>query len=420
MLRVSSVILAGSLVCSQTYAATPMMHSWDTVGDVMAAHGKYKAQPSDDEVVFAATHYNWFTTGTGCSLDNTTFTIEDDVQQFGARLKAVNPAIKVGMYWRSDFAMEVSQCSAFAAEWKAHPEWRLKDDSGAVIGTPNHYYYDYLQKDVRDFFAKVLVSSLSKMVNGKPVLDYVYVDGGSLLDQSFVPHGGKIGLQRSNQLVHAKYATLADVQNQLYALGHGQNAILNGMDTLAAAELHVPSGAVGSMFDHWSILQYIERSTKTGTDDGEFNKTMMDTAFQFTQNPILSNHTIQIKGWPGPIIQQKDMYPPNIPTPKTPAELQKDALDRFNSELALFLLVAEAKDFWIYSWFWGIYDYIGGNPASSVPPNFFPEAKCKLGAPNGQFQRVAGTWTYKRQFEHASVLVDLNDRNASKVTFDSC
>lgn len=63
MLRYSSVILAGSLVCSQTYAATPMMHSWDTVGDVMAAHGKYKAQPSDDEVVFAATHYNWFTTG---------------------------------------------------------------------------------------------------------------------------------------------------------------------------------------------------------------------------------------------------------------------------------------------------------------------------------------------------------------------
>ena len=79
---------------------------------------------------------------------------------------------------------------------------------------------------------------------------------------------------------------------------------------------------------------------------------MMDTAFQFTQNSILSNHTIQIKGWPGPIIRQKDMYPPNIPTPKTPAELQKDALDRFNSELALFLLVAEAKDFWIYSWFW--------------------------------------------------------------------
>ena len=63
MLRVSSLILASSLVCAQTYAATPMTHSWDTVGDVMAAHGKYSKAPSDDEVVFAATHYKWFTTG---------------------------------------------------------------------------------------------------------------------------------------------------------------------------------------------------------------------------------------------------------------------------------------------------------------------------------------------------------------------
>ena len=69
--------------------------------------------------------------------------------------------------------------------------------------------------------------------------------------------------------------------------------------------------------------------------------------------------------------------------------------------------------------FWSLHPDLVFN-SRSVPPNFFPEAKCKLGAPNGQFQRVAGTWTYKRQFEHASVLDDLNDRNASKVTFDSC
>jgi hypothetical protein len=35
-------------------------------------------------------------------------------------------------------------------------------------------------------------------------------------------------------------------------------------------------------------------------------------------------------------------------------------------------------------------------------------------------QRVAGTWTYKREFAHASVFVDLTNRTASHVDFHSC
>jgi hypothetical protein len=40
-----------------------------------------------------------------------------------------------------DFALELSKCSGFAAEWAAHPEYRLKDDAGAVVGSAGHYYY---------------------------------------------------------------------------------------------------------------------------------------------------------------------------------------------------------------------------------------------------------------------------------------
>ena len=39
--------------------------------------------------------------------------------------------------------------------------------------------------------------------------------------------------------------------------------------------------------------------------------------------------------------------------PNTTALQQKIGLERFNSELALFLLVASERDYWIYSWFWG-------------------------------------------------------------------
>ena len=65
----------------------------------------------------------------------------------------------------------------------------------------------------------------------------------------------------------------------------------------------------------------------------------------------------------------------------------------------------------------GFWDYVPGNPASSVGPAFYPDAGCKLGEPAGPAVRKAGTWTYDRQFAHADVHVDLTDRLASKVTF---
>ena len=53
------------------------------------------------------------------------------------------------------------------------------------------------------------------------------------------------------------------------------------------------------------------------------------------------------------MIKQPGHYPPCMPQVSTPAEKIEVALQRFNSELALFLIVATEHDFWIYSWFWG-------------------------------------------------------------------
>lgn len=146
----------------------------------------------------------------------------------------------------------------------------------------------------------------------------------------------------------------------------------------------------------------------------------MDEAFQLATSNNVSNFSLQIKGWPGPIVQQRDKYPSNFVTPKTPAQFQDVGSQRFNSELALFLLVASEADFWIYSWFWQFYDYIPGDATSTVASDFYPQAKCKLGQPKGPYTRNTGTWTYSRKFEYADVFVDLNNRTASKVTFDSC
>merc|ERR1711988_1621756 len=139
----------------------------------------------------------------------------------------------------------------------------------------------------------------------------------------------------------------------------------------------------------------------------------MNGAFDLARSKPLSNLTVQVKGWVGPVIKQQGQYPPSIHTPSTPAEQATVAGERFNSELALFLLVAEDHMYWMYSWFWGFDSWVPGQPDSQIPPGFFPQAKCELGPPVGPPARVPGTWTYTREFAHASVLVDLNNRTAS-------
>lgn len=403
------------------HGAKPFDHSWDTVADIMAMHGKYGVRstslPTDKDIEFVAKNYAVVTTGTGCDTEsvNKTFTIEDSVLQMAARIKAVNPSVKVGMYWRSDFALEIADCSDFSDEWNSHPEWRLKNDQGKVIDKGGgKYYIDYSNPAAAAFFAKVLVNvTKAKLPSGEPILDYVYIDGdpSESTETSFKPG---VGPERSAKLVDDVYNTFGNIQSQLDAQGFDQKVQLNAMDDLWGVQHHVATGAAANMFDHWSILQFLNKT------DGSFNATLMDGAFQLATNPLLNNVSTFIKGWPGPIIHQRDEYPPNIPQPKEPKDFQKVAAERFNNELALFLLVAEKYDFWIYSWFWGFYDYVGGNDESTTPADFFPQAKCPLGEPAGPYERVKDTWTYKRQFKYADVFVDLTNRTACRVEFTKC
>jgi hypothetical protein len=82
------------------------------------------------------------------------------------------------------------------------------------------------------------------------------------------------------------------------------------------------------------------------------------------------------------------------------------------------LLVAEDHMYWMYSWFWGFDSWVAGQPDSQGPPaGGYPQAKCKLGAPLGPPSKKTNRNTYTREFEHASVFVDLNNRTACRVNF---
>ena len=91
-------------------------------------------------------------------------------------------------------------------------------------------------------------------------------------------------------------------------------------------------------------------------------------------------------------------------TPSTPAEQQIAAALRFNSELALFLLVATEYDFWIYSWFWDWDNYVPGSAESTVPMAFYPEAKCKVGTPSGLMKKLVVRFLVLKTYRRSPII----------------
>ena len=77
-------------------------------------------------------------------------------------------------------------------------------------------------------------------------------------------------------------------------------------------------------------------------------------------------------------------------TPTDGAEKQAAMAERFNSELAFFLLVAEDHMWWEVSWFLFGLRFMdpgwNGRPGLERALNeFFPQAKCSLGPPAGAY-----------------------------------
>ena len=326
-----------------------------------------------------------------------------------AAFKEINPDLHVGMYWRTDFNLELGDCSNGAAEWKAHPEWQLRDDQGnIVLEHGSGAMFDYSNASFREFFTNVLLDVMkATLPSGKVTMNYLYLDGPDANPTQFAPG---INPNRSAVIYSGKMSFFANLQLELDALGQDQIILLNGVDTFTTAAEFQPTGAGGVMVDHFTILQFLNSTT------GEFLVGPMNDVFNLIRSETLGNMTQFIKGWPGPIIEQRDIYPPNLPQPVTRADFKQVAGDRFNSELALFLLVAEDHMFWQYSWFWGFDDWVPNQPDSSVPDNFFPQTKCQLGEPKGTLV-TSDNVTFTREFEYASVWVNLNNRTDSKVTF---
>jgi hypothetical protein len=144
----------------------------------MGMHGQGgSAVPSS--IDFAAGHYGMITTAAPCDAEGTA-TIEDGTLAVARQLKAANPATLVGMYWRTDFAGEITRCSNFTTELIATGNSSyLRDDNGQLVLEHGHsVMWDYENKKTIALFARALVNVVNRTLsNGAPVLDYLFLDG---------------------------------------------------------------------------------------------------------------------------------------------------------------------------------------------------------------------------------------------------
>lgn len=102
------------------------------------------------------------------------------------------------------------------------------------------------------------------------------------------------------------------------------------------------------------------------------------------------------KAWPGfTWWSDKDLM-------KQPAEAQLTAArENLTFPLACFLIGAGEHSYFNYTWGWTV---------DQGALAWYPEFDKPLGAPNGPATREG--WTFRREFEHASVFVDVENRTA--------
>ena len=227
------LLLAAAAGSAAAAAGAPVYrHKWDTVADMMAMHGQGANVSERSILEFAATHYGQITTAAPCSEAEYARgnTMEDLTLEVARGLKAANPDVLVGMYWRTDFVGEIATCSNFTAELAATGNSSfLRDDNGNLALEHGHaVMWDYSNKPGVALFARALVNVVNQTLagSGKPVLDYLYLDGP---DWQELPN---ISKARNAQLKADKMAFFADLQNQFDALPSGSRGIiLNGVDT---------------------------------------------------------------------------------------------------------------------------------------------------------------------------------------------
>jgi len=342
--------------------------SWDRVP--LYAHLGIGDGLKPEQTNFLADRFRLITFTGGITKNS----VEPSIAAAARAIKQRNPKAKVLFYWASDMPKhQWKQSNAtFPDGGYLHVRKGKKTDS---------LVFDVCRQEVRNWWSGVAA---------KAVRDYscdgIFVDGATAGCPDG-PWSRMFGKEKAAAMDEAVFAMLKEARKKMgpdklivFNPLHGSDENRRG---LGEQYLPVTDGAMVDDFD---------RGANIKRQSPEY----MANTIQVMRKASQDGKIVVFKAWPGfTWWSDKELM-------KKPHEEQyRVARGQITFPLACFLVGAGPNCYFCYTWGWlgeyGTFDW-------------YPEFDKPLGAPEGEAKRDG--WTYRREFEHASVFADLEKRTA--------
>jgi|SaaInlStandDraft_1057018.scaffolds.fasta_scaffold05492_6 hypothetical protein len=295
-------------------------------------------------------------------------------------LKHRNPAMKVLFYWASDKPKHQSKIAnaAYPGEYLIHTRSR-KGQKDEVTS-----YFDVERPEVQNWWSDAASDAVHKYS-----CDGIFVDG-AVAGHPQGPYARSFGKEKAAAMNEAVFAMLRDARRKM---GPDTLIVFNPLhgtdgkkDPLGQEQLQVTDGAMIDDFD---------RGGKARQQSMEYMVNTLGTM----RHAARAGKIVLFKGWPDFTMAWRKSA--EVKKSMSLEDLRREARKDILFPLACFLLAAEKQCYFCYTWGW---------EPDQGSLGWYPEFDQPLGPPKGD--AVRDGWTFRREFEHASVLVDVEKQIA--------
>ena len=327
---------------------------------------------TDEELEFVAKHSDFvcFEKGHGINVHGSS---EKGIEADAAKLKKINPDLKVIYYWNTFLDYSMYDAHEVYAQ---HPEWWLRKLDGTLDKKRGDLMrYDLSNPEVREWWTEEVKKAV---VDGS--CDGVFMDA---FPQITSP--ANIELWGQEKYDAMQEGLLKTIELTREKIGPNNLIVYNGIRN--TNELHYGMQFLditdASTMEHFD--QFFSRDKENVALDME---NMMEAGKQ--------GQIVIMKGWPGFNWTEKEKMK------QSHEELLKEARENITYPLACFLVAAQPYSYFCYSW--GYRDQHGSLDS-------YPELYKAPGEPLAQAVRKG--WEYTRDFEHCKVWVNVETKQAT-------
>ena len=385
---------------------TKWTHGWERALDAQFIDFGYQLLTAE-QASFVASHYSIVSIEKCTGKPHT----EQGIWTTAQQLKQLNPLIKVLFYSHTD--QDNLDCYDASKEFLSHPEWWLRNDTGATIfnpSSPTIPVMDFSVVAARAWWVNTPLNgtnaSLSKIIDG------VFADGAG-----FIRCPG-INAARCATLLEAKRELVREMQALLKGTNDG---LVFQNPPKDFDQLKTLGDAGGIMGEHFAAFEQV---TKVGLSFS-YDATKIAAYIDAVARASAANKTVVVATWPGPLSTPftSNGFPSWIDgTQPTTAGGWKEPMAEYHAfALAGYLTMAEDNVWMQYqTWYNGFSQgaiFCGAALTCSAPYEWYPDLYQPLGRPLGPAVRIGNKWT--RYFENAVSVFDLDHprRNGTNVTF---